>query len=596
MISLLVRFVLLIIVATVFAWLADQPGDLKLRGLGYEIETSLMAAFILIAGLTLIVWITWSLLMWLLDRPGAFGGWFKSRRQRKGKQALSSGLIAVASGDSEAAQAHARTAAAIIGDDPMVKLLDAQASQMRGDNVRVRQLFEEMAEQPETRLLGLRGLHTDAVRQSDMARARALAEEAVRINPKVSWAGKAVLSYQSTSEDWAAISRTIDVQKSASLIDRTTANLKHAVVLTAQAAEAEGKNAEDGYDLALRAHKLDPSLVPAAVIAARHATASGSLRKAARIIEKTWNLTPHPDLADAYGHIRSGDSALDRLKRIKSLVAKSGGIEGAVALATAAIDALEWKAAREALSAYAHDRPQARICGLMAEIEEGEFGDKGRAREWLARAVRAPRDPAWTADGFISRTWLPVSPVSGELGGFKWKVPVEGIAYEDPETVTEELDDTVPGDDAIAITTPEASDAVDDPEPEEDVIVHKADEAVEDIPTEPDDVVHASEEEPVGDVEVKTATEPEEEPAGEPVEKSTGKAEVEPPPPDNETEDKAEPPASPAEAKNTSKTDKDSEKTGKDAKEREEASVFARQPDDPGPVDKAVKKPEKTWL
>ncbi|MEO1160312.1 MAG: heme biosynthesis HemY N-terminal domain-containing protein, partial [Pseudomonadota bacterium] len=215
MISLLVRFVLLIIVATVFAWLADQPGDLKLRWLGYEIETSLMAAVILIAALTLIVWIAWSLLMWLLDRPGAFGGWFKSRRQRKGKQALSSGLIAVASGDSEAAQAHARTAAAIIGDDPMVKLLDAQAAQMRGDNVRVRQLFEEMAEQPETRLLGLRGLHTDAVRQSDMTRARALAEEAVRINPKVSWAGKAVLSYQSTSEDWAAISRTIDMQKSA---------------------------------------------------------------------------------------------------------------------------------------------------------------------------------------------------------------------------------------------------------------------------------------------------------------------------------------------------------------------------------------------
>ena len=96
MISLLVRFVLLILVAFLFAWLADQPGDLKLRWLGYEIETSLMAAVIMLAGITLVMWIIWSLLMWLLDRPGAFGGWFKSRRQRKGKEALSSGLIAVA--------------------------------------------------------------------------------------------------------------------------------------------------------------------------------------------------------------------------------------------------------------------------------------------------------------------------------------------------------------------------------------------------------------------------------------------------------------------------------------------------------------------
>jgi HemY protein len=599
MISLLVRFVLLILVAILFAWLADQPGDLKLRWLGYELETSLMAAVIMLAGLTLVIWITWSVLLWVLDRPGAFGGWFKSRRQRKGKQALSSGLIAVASGDGEAAQTHARTATAILGDDPMVKLLDAQASQLRGDNVRVRQLFEEMSEQPETRLLGLRGLHTDAVRQSDMARARALAEEAVCINPKVSWAGKAVLAYQSTSQDWAAISRTIDIQKSASLIDRKTANLKHAVVLTAQAIEAESKNPEDGYDLALRAHKLDPSLVPAAVIAARHATADGSLRKAAKIIEKTWSLTPHPDLADAYGHVRSGDSALDRLKRIKSLVAKSGGIEGAVALATAAIDALEWKTAREALSAYAHDRPQARICGLMAEIEEGEFGDKGRAREWLARAVRAPRDPAWTADGHISRIWLPVSPVSGELGGFKWKVPVEGIAYEDPDIATEDHDDTVPGDDAIAITAAEAADPPEDVlEPEEEVIVQKDDEPVEDVPAEADDAVEPVEKETIEDTEDKPAAEPEKTSVEEETEKTVEEAETEMPAPDGETEDKSDPPASPPpDPSEPDQIDTKTAKQGKDSvKAMEEAAVFARQPDDPGPLDEKAKKPEKTWL
>ncbi len=592
MISLLVRFVLLIIVATLFAWMADQPGDLKLRWLGYELETSLMAATIMLAGLVLVVWITWSVLMWLLDRPGAFGGWFRSRRQRKGKQALSSGLIAVASGDGDAAQAHARTAAAIIGDDPMVKLLDAQAAQLRGDNVRVRQLFEEMAEQPETRLLGLRGLHTDAVRQSDMTRARALAEEAVRINPKVSWAGKAVLSYQSTSEDWAAISRTIDMQKSASLIDRSTANLKHAVVLTAQAIEAEDKNDEDAYDLALRAHKLDPSLVPAAAIAARHATKAGSLRKAARIIEKTWNLTPHPDLADAYSHVRSGDSTLDRLKRIKSLVARSGGIEGAVALATAAIDALEWKTAREALSAYAHDRPQARICGLMAEIEEGEFGDKGRAREWLARAVRAPRDPAWTADGHISRTWLPVSPVSGELGGFKWKVPVEGIAYEEPEVEVSEDEDVVPGDDAIAITKPETPDQPEEVVQEE-AVAPDADEPAEDVSAEADEVVDVVEDKPDGDAGNKPAPEPEQKAAEDVAEKPVEEPEPEPPAPDGESNDKAGEPATPPEP---DKADTEADKTGNNAGEREEASVFARQPDDPGPEAAAGSKPEKTWL
>ena len=39
----------------------------------------------------------------------------------------------------------------------------------------------------------------------------------------------------------------------------------------------------------------------------------------------------------------------------------------------------------------------------MAELEQRQHGDEGRAREWMIRALRARRDPAWTADGFRFR-------------------------------------------------------------------------------------------------------------------------------------------------------------------------------------------------
>ena len=68
--------------------------------------------------------------------------------------------------------------------------------------------------------------------------------------------------------------------------------------------------------------------------------------------------------------------------------------------------------------------PTQRVAAMMAEIEERESGDEGRAREWMARALRAPRDPAWTADGYVSDRWMPVSPVSGRLDAFQWKVPL----------------------------------------------------------------------------------------------------------------------------------------------------------------------------
>jgi HemY protein len=64
---------------------------------------------------------------------------------------------------------------------------------------------------------------------------------------------------------------------------------------------------------------------------------------------------------------------------------------------------------------------------LMAEIERIEHGDSGRARAWTLRAVRALHDPAWTADGYVSDRWRPVSPVTGRLDAFQWQTPVAAL-------------------------------------------------------------------------------------------------------------------------------------------------------------------------
>jgi HemY protein len=148
------------------------------------------------------------------------------------------------------------------------------------------------------------------------------------------------------------------------------------------------------------------------------------------MLKETWILSPHPDLADVQAHLIPGDGPDARLDRVRDLLKEGrvredgGGLEGAVALARAAIRAQRWDMARDALKPYADDRPQARVCALMADIEEAQ-GDKGRAREWLARALTAPRDPIWVSDGVASPRWTPVSPVSGEIVPCEWKAPFE---------------------------------------------------------------------------------------------------------------------------------------------------------------------------
>jgi HemY protein len=169
-----------------------------------------------------------------------------------------------------------------------------------------------------------------------------------------------------------------------------------------------------------------PGFVPAAHIAGRIFASRDSAHKAARVLAKTWQYTPHPDLALTYAYVRPGDSPRDRLGRIRSLIIFTPDHpEARVALAQAAIDAREWEEARYALQPLLAANPTARVCTLMARIEGGEKRDAGRVREWLARAVRAPRDALWIADGVASEEWAPISPVTGKLDAFEWRVPAD---------------------------------------------------------------------------------------------------------------------------------------------------------------------------
>jgi HemY protein len=113
--------------------------------------------------------------------------------------------------------------------------------------------------------------------------------------------------------------------------------------------------------------------------------------------------------------------------RVEALAAKAPGhVESALAVARAAIDASEFARAREALLPFIA-APTQRVAMLMAEIERTEHGDSGKARAWTLRAVRALHDPVWTADGYVSDRWRPVSPVTGRIDAFRWQVPVAAL-------------------------------------------------------------------------------------------------------------------------------------------------------------------------
>ena len=88
-----------------------------------------------------------------------------------------------------------------------------------------------MAEDPETRLVALRGLYMQARQQQDEARARKIAEEAYRLNAGLGWASSAVLAARALDRDWPAALSVLETQRRGGLLSREVYQRKRAAVL-----------------------------------------------------------------------------------------------------------------------------------------------------------------------------------------------------------------------------------------------------------------------------------------------------------------------------------------------------------------------------
>jgi HemY protein len=485
MIRVLIYVAVLAALAMGLAWMADRPGDIVLTWQGYRIETSLLVGLGALLAFTVAVMTLWGVLRFLFRIPSLMSLWQRARHRQRGYDALARGMVAAGAGDVRAASKAAREVEKHLGEQPLSLLLKAQVAQLGGDRDAAERAFQRMLERPDTRVLGLRGLHIEARRRGDADAALNFAAQAHDIAP-LPWAGQAVLEHHSVQENWRKALETVESNVKRKLIDRDTARRQRAVLQTAIAGEIAERDPVEALSIAREALKLAPELVPAAVLVGRLYSRRGDLRKATKTLEAAWRLAPHPDVGRAYVDVRPGDSANDRLKRAQTLARFSPEHpESRLLVARSALEARDFQKARDTMRPLIEDRPgyrpTVRACLLMADIEETENGATGQLREWLSRAARAPRDAAWIAEGFISDTWAPASPVTGKLDAFVWQTP--------PERTTQSSITVAPATDAprIAPMPPEVQTLEPEPaeEPVEKPVEVKAEEPAPVVVTEP---------------------------------------------------------------------------------------------------------------
>jgi HemY protein len=430
-----ILFVLLIAALTLAAgMLADTGGAIRVTMLGKEFTLRPLQAVVVALIFVALVWIGFKLFGLLMATfrflngdETAISRYFDRNRERKGYQALSEGLMALASGEHRLALSRAQSAERLLGKPELTTLLVAQAAEAAGDKARAGEAYKALLSDDRTRFVGIRGLMKQKLTEGDTATALKLAEKAFALRPKHLETQDVLLRLQSEAGDWRGARSTLGAKLKAGTLPRDVYRRRDAVLALQEASGVIGEGATiDAQEAAIEANRLSPDLIPAAAMAARSYTSKGDKRNATRVLKKAWAVQPHPDLAAAFAAIEPDETPLQRLKRFRALTDQAAGHdETRMLLAELHSAADDFPAARRALGDLAERNPTHRSLALLAAIERGEGAADSRVRDLISQAISAPRGPQWCCDKCqaIHAEWHPICNNCKGFDTLTWREP-----------------------------------------------------------------------------------------------------------------------------------------------------------------------------
>ena len=424
-------FALIAVAVFVAVVLADYPGRVSVDWQGWRIDMSVGILVLFVALLALAAVVTSRFWGAIRRAPGRFLDMRRTSRRDRGYKALTQGMVAVAAGDVGEARRWARKADALLDDPPLTMLLSAQAAQLGGEEAAARRYFEAMLDHPDTAFLGVRGLLMQSIKGGDKVEALRLAERAYKLRPETGWVVNQLFELQVESGLWSEANEVIASAIRRKTLPAANARRRRAAVLVehSRVAEAEGDR-DTAFARASEAHNLDPTLVPATLALARLYKARDRANKAERLIEEAWARAPNPELAAMYGQVISDKDPLARVKKFQRLFSfRPDHAESHIALAENSLAARLWGEARKHLKAAAGTSPTARVCRLMAELDENENGDLESSRKWLAKATTAAPDEAWVCSdcGAVAGAWTALCGNCGSFGSLAWQAPPRAV-------------------------------------------------------------------------------------------------------------------------------------------------------------------------
>jgi HemY protein len=414
--------------------LMEAQGGVMIQYAGLELSFGALQAALLVLGLLVSFWLVLkllglvvALLRFINGDETALSRYFDRNRERRGFEALSDGLMALASGDGRDAMAKARKADRLLNRPDLTNLIMAQAAVANGDRQTAKATYKKLLKDPKTRFVGTYGLLQQHLQDGDTEVALKLAEHAFALKPRHGETQDVLLKLQAGREDWRGVRTTLTAKLKHGSLPKDVHKRRDAVFALSQSRDlrAEGK-LDEAQIYAVEANRLAPGLVPAALLSAEGHREQKNVKQASRILRAAWQLAPHPDLAAGFAALAPDEASAARLKRFGQFTkGTESHPETKMLMAELYVAMADFDAARQALGDLAKTDPTMRALTILAAIERGDGADDQSVRRLLTQAISAQRDPQWICDncGHVHHDWEPVCLNCEAIDSIAWKRP-----------------------------------------------------------------------------------------------------------------------------------------------------------------------------
>lgn len=402
MIKIIWNAFLLGVIALAAAWLSNNPGSLKLEWIGYSVQTSVA---VVIGSIVVIYAVFYAFLakpILLLSQKISFWLGADKRAQKIAKTKinkeidrytlLGKGLTALAAGDIPAAEKlSGQIKKSFADDETKITVFQAQLAEAKNNTAEAMRLYTTLSEQPETHLLGMRGKIRLYRLTGNLSKALELCTQLLAVKNPPSWVLSEAFELQIQEKQWTPAILTLEKAYKQNLFDKLTAKRLKASVLLEQAFGTTDELERE--KLIRQAHDTDETFVRAAIQTAELDVRAGEIKKARRLLQKLWRISPSWAVYEVYLTLTAKESPIEAVKDVEELMAENPKTAiNDLIFADCSLKARLWGQAKTAVNKYLVSHPDSKRALMIAEEIAAYNQDEKAAQEYRTKASEVPNE------------------------------------------------------------------------------------------------------------------------------------------------------------------------------------------------------------